>query len=60
MAAFIDAGNAYDDFNEGIKVGVGAGVRWQTPVGPLRLDIGIPLDDDETSFRLHVRFGPDL
>ena len=60
VAAFIDAGNAYDDFNEGIKVGVGAGVRWQTPVGPLRLDIGIPLDDDETSFRLHVRFGPDL
>ena len=61
VAAFADAGNAFDDFDEGVKVGVGGGVRWQSPVGPLRVDVGFPLDEDsEDSFRIHVRFGPDL
>lgn len=38
-AAFIDAGNAADSFSA-LKpaVGVGVGVRWRSPVGPLRLD----------------------
>ena len=60
IAAFVDSGNAYDSFDEGVKTGVGGGVRWLTPIGPLRFDIGVPLDDDDTAFRLHVRFGPDL
>ena len=38
-AAFIDAGNAADSFSA-LKpaLGVGVGVRWRSPVGPLRLD----------------------
>ena len=60
IATFVDAGNAYDKFKEGVKVGVGAGIRWQTPVGPLRVDLGVPLRDKSTLFRVHVRFGPDL
>ena len=38
-AAFIDAGNAADSFSA-LKpaVGLGVGVRWRSPVGPLRLD----------------------
>lgn len=38
-AVFVDAGNAADSFG-GIKpvYGTGVGVRWRSPVGPLRLD----------------------
>ena len=38
-AAFIDAGNAADSFSA-LKpaIGLGVGVRWRSPVGPLRLD----------------------
>ena len=61
VATFVDAGNAFDDFDEGVKVGVGGGVRWQSPVGPLRADLGLPLNaDDDTLFQFHLRFGPDL
>jgi hypothetical protein len=36
---FIDAGNAADSFGQlKPEVGYGVGVRWRSPVGPLRLD----------------------
>lgn len=38
-AFFIDAGNAADSFKElHPALGTGIGVRWRSPVGPLRLD----------------------
>jgi translocation and assembly module TamA len=38
-ALFIDAGNAADTFNQlHPAVGLGVGLRWRSPVGPLRLD----------------------
>lgn len=58
MAAFIDAGNAFDDFSEPVKSSVGVGVRWQSPVGPIRLDLAKPIDD--SGFRIHFTLGPDL
>lgn len=38
-AVFVDAGNAANDF-KGLRpvYGAGVGVRWRSPVGPLRLD----------------------
>jgi len=43
-AVFVDSGNAFDDFDDiGLKVGVGFGARWKSPVGPVRIDIGFPL-----------------
>ncbi len=61
VAAFIDVGNAFDAFNDlSLKTGVGAGLRWYSPLGPVRLDIGVPLDDAPDSFRIHVTLGPDL
>lgn len=48
-AVFFDTGNAYErieDFGSGdIFSGVGAGVRVKTPIGPVKLDMGYPLDD---------------
>ncbi len=47
LVAFIDAGNLYDkdDFDPTtLRVGVGAGIRFVTPLGPLALDWGFKLD----------------
>jgi len=39
-AVFVDAGDAADRWRDlRAAVGVGAGVRWQSPVGPLALDL---------------------
>jgi translocation and assembly module TamA len=57
-ALFWDAGNAFDSLNEPLLNSVGVGVRWQSPVGPVRLDLAKPLDDD--GIRLHFTLGPDL
>ncbi|MBA5775813.1 outer membrane protein assembly factor [Stappia sp. F7233] len=60
LAAFADAGNAFDamypDFSEPLKVGLGAGVRYFTPVGPLRVDVAVPLspDKDDPSFAVYI------
>lgn len=60
VAAFVDAGNAFDDFSDiNVQTSAGAGVRWYSPIGPVRLDVAHPLDDD-TLVRIHVRIGPDL
>ncbi len=61
VAAFIDMGNAFDSFKRlSLKTGVGAGIRWYSPLGPIRFDVGVPLDDSPDSFRIHVTLGPDL
>ena len=44
--AFVDAGNIFakgEDWN-GLKMGYGFGLRFDTPVGLLRGDVGIPTD----------------
>ena len=39
-AMFVDAGNPANDFGSLKPVlGYGVGVRWRSPVGPLRLDL---------------------
>jgi len=63
LVAFVDAGNVYEeslpDFDEGLRVGAGVGLRYYTPVGPLRLDLAVPLDkrDVDDSFQVYVSFG---
>jgi translocation and assembly module TamA len=58
-AAFVDAGDAFDEQFDA-KVGMGLGVRWRSPVGPIRFDIAHGLNEPTQSFRLHVSLGPDL
>ncbi|MCW8946252.1 MAG: autotransporter assembly complex protein TamA [Sedimenticola sp.] len=59
-ALFIDAGNAVDGWNEELKRSAGVGLRWRSPVGPIRLDLAIPEDTSEDSFRIHFSMGADL
>jgi len=61
-AVFSDAGDAFtDEFN--LNASVGVGVRWRSPLGPIRVDVAFPVAHAlplEDSWRLHVLLGPDL
>nr|WP_297457028.1 autotransporter assembly complex family protein [uncultured Halomonas sp.] len=60
-AAFVDTGNAFNEWwPDDLATGVGLGVRWVSPVGPIRLDVAHPLDDEEDSWRLHFAIGPEF
>lgn len=60
-AIFADAGNAYDEkFSNPTKYGVGLGVRWASPVGPIRIDVGAGISEDSIPIRLHFFIGPPL
>lgn len=61
--AFVDAGRAFEstapDFAEPLDVGAGLGVRYLTPIGPLRLDVAVPVvaEDVDESFQVYVSVG---
>jgi outer membrane protein insertion porin family len=48
---FYDTGNAYDngeDLELGVlRMSVGFGVRWYSPMGPIRMEYGYILDDQQ-------------
>jgi translocation and assembly module TamA len=61
MAAFVDAGNAFSGTDYRPKIGTGLGVRWLSPVGMIRLDVGTPINDAHVhGIELHLVVGPDL
>ena len=61
MAAFVDAGNAFSGTNYSPRVGAGLGVRWLSPVGMIRVDLGTPINDQQRhGVELHLVIGPDL
>ncbi|HSG65068.1 MAG TPA: autotransporter assembly complex family protein [Gammaproteobacteria bacterium] len=59
-AMFIDSGNAFTGSDFEPRTGAGFGVRWQSPLGPIRFDVAWPINDVEDSPRLHVTLGADL
>lgn len=59
VATFYDSGNAFNDFSElEWEQSVGIGLRWLSPIGPLRIDLAHPFNDG--GVRFHVTMGPDL
>jgi translocation and assembly module TamA len=60
VAVFADSGNAFNNSSDvDFRHGVGVGLRWLSPIGPVRIDLAHPLDGDE-SYRFHITMGPDL
>ena len=64
VVAFIDAGaafeSAYPDFSGDIQFGAGMGVRYYTPLGPLRFDVAVPLnkrDEIDDAFQIYLSIG---
>jgi translocation and assembly module TamA len=63
VVGFVDAGyvgeESFPDFAESLRVGVGAGLRYNTGLGPIRLDFAVPLDptDDDPDFAFYVGIG---
>jgi translocation and assembly module TamA len=60
-AVFADVGNAYnEDFSNPTEYGAGVGVRWASPIGPIRIDVATGLSDDSKPIRLHFFIGSQL
>ncbi|HLF09995.1 MAG TPA: autotransporter assembly complex family protein [Gammaproteobacteria bacterium] len=61
LAFFVDSGNAFEGSTFDVRTGVGIGARWQSPLGPIRIDLAQPVHDAATNdVRLHISLGPDL
>lgn len=60
VATFFDAGNAFSKNDLDSVSGFGIGARWQSPLGPIRVDLARPLDGIDRDLRLHISLGPDL
>ena len=60
LATFVDVGDAWSSKLDP-KTGTGFGVRWASPVGPIRLDFawGLAMDAGD-QFRIHFALGPEL
>ncbi|MCC6919314.1 MAG: BamA/TamA family outer membrane protein [Alphaproteobacteria bacterium] len=60
--AFVDAGGAYEDpvpdFHK-MFVGAGLGVRYYSPIGPVRLDVAMPVSGGkgEADYQIYVSIG---
>jgi translocation and assembly module TamA len=60
VATFIDQGSSFNNLDlPSLKTGVGIGIRWVSPVGPIRIDLAHALDDPG-GIRLHFSMGPEL
>ncbi|MCI2260490.1 MULTISPECIES: autotransporter assembly complex protein TamA [Xanthomonas] len=58
-AVFVDSGSAFDDTPDW-HTGVGFGLRWRSPVGPVRVDIAHGLNDPDSQFQLYLNIGANL
>lgn len=60
-AVFSDFGNAYDEnFKNDSEYSMGLGIRWSSPIGPIRLDVASGVSDPAHPIRLHFFIGSQL
>ncbi|MBI4597324.1 MAG: outer membrane protein assembly factor BamA [Candidatus Omnitrophica bacterium] len=58
-SVFYDVGDVWrrvSDFGESLKSGIGIGARVNTPIGPLRLDLGYPVTRQDDQEKRRPRF----
>jgi len=61
MAVFVDSGDAFDGTDFHARTGAGIGLRWRSPVGMVRVDVGVPINNPYYhGAQLHIVIGPDL
>lgn len=59
-AAFVDGGDAFNEEQPDFHTGVGLGLRWRSPVGPVRLDIAHGLYSPDSQYEIYLNIGADL
>lgn len=59
IAAFVDSGNAFYDKLDTLYSGAGLGLRWFSPLGPVKVDVAQPLTTND-GLRLHIGIGPEF
>ncbi|MFO7774393.1 MAG: autotransporter assembly complex family protein [Candidatus Hydrogenedentota bacterium] len=64
FVVFADGGNAFEretpDFSETLRWGSGVGLRYYTPMGPLRFDVAVPVNGRsgiDDPFQLYISIG---
>lgn len=63
VVAFVDAGSAFEEltprFGDDVGYAVGLGGRYYTSLGPVRLDVAVPLNkrDGDEAFQIYVSIG---
>ena len=64
IVPFVEAGNVYDEevpnFSDPLRVGAGLGFRYFTAIGPLRLDVAVPVNPREgvdEDFQFYISLG---
>ena len=63
VVGFVDGGyvgeETYPDFAENLRLGAGAGLRYDTSLGPIRFDVAVPLNRSkgDSSFAFYVGIG---
>ncbi|TAM93835.1 MAG: outer membrane protein assembly factor [Rhodanobacteraceae bacterium] len=61
IAAFVDSGDAFNGTDFRAQTGAGLGLRWRSPVGMVRVDVGVPINNPYYhGAQLHIVIGPDL
>ncbi|MDE3110939.1 MAG: BamA/TamA family outer membrane protein, partial [Acidobacteriota bacterium] len=59
-AAFVDAGQVSAQnvpFHGTVRIGPGIGVRYYTPIGPVRLDVAVPANRPQGGDHFELYFG---
>lgn len=59
-AVFVDHGNAMDSLTDPRETSLGLGLRWVSPVGPIRVDVAQSVSEPGEGFRIHFSMGPEL
>jgi translocation and assembly module TamA len=59
-AAFVDGGNAFNGTNLNPVAGAGIGIKWRSPIGPIRLYVAHGFSLNENPIHLHVSVGVEL
>ena len=63
LVGFVDAGSVSLDsvpsFEEGVQVAAGTGVRYASPIGPIRADLAFPINrrDVDNTFEFYISIG---
>jgi translocation and assembly module TamA len=60
VAAFVDAGNAFNRFGDGLQYSAGLGLRYRLPFVSIGFDVAQSVSEPDRSPRLHLNFTPIL